>query len=120
MDGGGALQGLAARWECDLATNALRWSPGVFDLFGIPRGTPVERGDIVAMYCDESHEELERLRSEAIAQCGSFTFEARIRRRDGALRWMRVTADVVVQDGRAVRLYGLKEDITHEMARIAA
>ncbi|MEZ0243465.1 MAG: PAS domain-containing protein [Sphingomonas sp.] len=107
---------LAAAWRCDLSDDSLTWTPGVFDLFGIARGTPVDRRDIVAMYDEESRELLDRLRAEAIANCGSFTFEARIKRLDGAMRWMRVTADVAASDGKATHLYGLKQDITDEVA----
>ena len=53
--------------------------------------------------------------ADAIARCGSFTFEAQFRRLDGALRWMRISADVACRDGRATHLYGLKQDITREM-----
>lgn len=108
---------LAASWRCDLSDDSLTWSAGVFDLFGIPPGTKIDRREIVEMYDGESREQLERLRAEAIASCGSFTFEARIHRRDGAMRWMRVTADVAAKDGRATHLYGLKQDITDEMSR---
>ncbi|MCP3730228.1 PAS domain-containing protein [Sphingomonas sp. MG17] len=107
---------LQASWQCDLRDNSLTWSDGVYDLFGLPRGSAVEREDIVAMYLLESREELARLRSVAIAERGSFTFEARIRRPDGELRWMRVTADVVCEDGVARYLYGSKVDVTDEMA----
>jgi PAS domain S-box-containing protein len=106
---------LAASWRCDLSDDSLTWTAGVFDLFGIPQGTKVDRREIVEMYAEESRELLDRLRTEAIATCGSFTFEARIHRRDGAMRWMRVTADVAATGGRATHLYGLKQDITDEM-----
>src|SRR3546814_3977452 len=64
----------------------------------------------------ESRALLDRLRSEAIATCGSFTFEAEIRRPNGTPRWMRVTADIVERNGRATHLYGTKLDITAQMA----
>ena len=106
---------LAAAWRCDLSDESLTWSAGVFDLFGIPQGARVDRLEAVAMYAEESRELLDQLRTEAIATCGSFTFEARIRRRDGQMRWMRVTADVEAKHGRATHLYGMKQDITGEM-----
>ncbi len=108
---------LAAAWSCDLSDDSLTWSAGVFELFGIPQGSKLDRGEIVEMYAEESRELLGRLRAEAIATCGSFTFEARIHRRDGEMRWMRVTADVAAKDGRATHLYGMKQDITGEMPR---
>lgn len=107
------LAPMPAAWECDLSDDSLRWTPGVFAIFGLPPDRPVRREEVVAMYSPESRAELARLRSEAIANCGSFTFEAEIRRPDGEMRWMRVTADVEVRDGRAAYLYGLKQDITH-------
>jgi PAS domain-containing protein len=107
---------LPAAWRCDLADDSLTWSPGVFELFGLPRGSRIDRREVVAMYCGESRDLLERLRTEAIARLRSFTFEARVRRADGALRWMRLTADVAVRGGRATHLYGTKQDITAEMA----
>lgn len=107
---------LPASWECDLTNDALRWSPGVFDLFGIPRGTAVDRHDVLGMYVGESRALLDRLRADAIANCGSFTFDAQIRRPDGALRWIRITADVLCEKGRPVLLYGTKQDVTAEIA----
>lgn len=113
VDDPAVLAPMPAAWECDLSNDALRWTPGVFEIFGLPSDRPVRRDDVVAMYTEESRAELDRLRAEAIATCGSFTFDAEIRRADGEMRWMRVTADVEVRDGKAVFLYGLKQDITH-------
>ncbi len=112
-DGAGVLPPMPAAWECDLKDDTLRWTPGVYELFGIDAGARIDRRAIVEMYTEESRELLGRLRSRAIAECGSFTFEAEIVRPDGTLRWMRVTADIAASNGRATHLYGLKQDITH-------
>lgn len=106
------LEQPAGTWECDLSNDALTWSTPVFELFGIPRGIRIDRRDVVEMYTRESRMLLDRLRREAIAHCGAFTFEAQIRRTDGVLRWMRVSADVVCRGGRPTHLYGIKQDIT--------
>jgi PAS domain S-box-containing protein len=105
----------AGTWQCDLADGALTWSPEVYALFGIAPGARIDRRAAAEMYVDESRDLMERLRAEAIAERGSFTMEAQIRRSDGALRWMRLTADLACRDGRATHLYGTKRDITHEM-----
>ncbi|HVI97733.1 MAG TPA: PAS domain-containing protein [Sphingomonas sp.] len=107
---------LPAAWECALDGDVLRWAPGVYDLFGLPRGCAISRDDIVAMYAPESRALLDQLRRHAIATCGSFTFEAKILRPGGAPRWMRVTADIIARNGSATHLYGTKLDITAEMA----
>ncbi|WP_052507942.1 PAS domain-containing protein [Sphingomonas hengshuiensis] len=105
---------LAGTWQCDLADESLTWSTAVFDLFGIAPGTPLDRRDVLNLYCPESRATLGRLRADAIARRGSFTFEAKIRRPDGDERWMRITADIACRNGRATHLYGLKQDITAE------
>jgi PAS domain-containing protein len=106
------LPALPAAWECDLADDSLRWAPGIFDLFGLPRGVVVKRSDILMQYAPESRAELDRLRSGALATCGSFTFDAEIRLPDGTPRWIRITADVQTNDGHPTHLYGSKQDIT--------
>lgn len=106
---------LQASWQCDLRDDSLTWSDGVYDMFGLPRGSAIERDAIVAMYLPKARAELARLRSAAIAEKGSFTFEAQIRHPDGELRWIRVTADVLCEDGEARYLYGSKIDVTDEM-----
>ena len=107
-----SLPTLPARWRCDLTDDRLTWTPDVFDLFGIDRAMTLDRRAIVEMYDDESRELLERLRSQAIATAGSFTFEAWIVRPSGERRWMQVAADTVVARGRVTHLYGTKRDIT--------
>lgn len=109
-----ALVPLPAAWECDLATETLRWSAGVYALFGFPPGSTVTRDEAVAMYTPESAALLETVRSRAIAEGSSFTIDVTIRRRDGALRRMRLTADVECVGGKPVRLYGTKQDVTDE------
>jgi diguanylate cyclase (GGDEF)-like protein len=110
------LTGMGA-WSCDLSTERLTWTSGVFDLFGLPRDVPVDRKQTLDLYCEESRLALERLRSEAIATRGGFTMEARIIRPDGETRWMRLTAATRVSRHRAVELYGMKQDITADHQR---
>lgn len=107
------LGGVSA-WECDLKTNALTWTNGVFDVFGLPRGTRIRREDTLALYDDESRAELERLRADAIARQHGFTMDAKILRTDGDQRWIRLTASVVSLEGRPTHLYGMKQDVTQE------
>jgi two-component system sensor kinase FixL len=101
-------------WECDLATEALTWTDGVYDLFELPRGAPLERAEIVALYDEESRREMERLRARTIRDGGSFSLDILIRTAKGKERWLRLNADVEQVDGRPVRIFGTKQDITVE------
>jgi len=102
-------------WQCDLATERLRWSQGVWDLFAMERGEEPSRGLTVAHYLPESRIALERLRSKAIAEGGSFRLDAQIIDARGDLRWMRISA-LVDRSGPSARLHGVKQDITAERA----
>lgn len=106
-------------WQCDLATEQLRWSQGVWDLFAMERGEEPARGLTVAHYLPESRIELERLRAKAIASGGSFRMEAKIIDARGDLRWMRISA-LVDRTGPSARLHGVKQDITDERRGAAA
>jgi diguanylate cyclase (GGDEF)-like protein/PAS domain S-box-containing protein len=101
-------------WECDLSSETLTWTDGVYDLFDFARGSTIRRPWTVEMYEDESRREMERLRAEAIRTGRGFAMDARIRTNGGASRWMRLTAEIAYAQGRPARIFGAKQDITHE------
>src|SRR5690349_10770636 len=59
LERGAALAGAGA-WECDLDTNLLTWTDGVFDLFGLPPGERIHREDAIILYDEQSRAEMER------------------------------------------------------------
>lgn len=95
-------------WECNLADNSLTWSGGIYDIFGLPRGLPVSRDEAVSFYSEESRAALEKLRSYAIREGRGFTLDVQIRPAVGGTRWVRIIAAPICQDGKTVRLHGLK------------
>lgn len=101
-------------WECDLDTGELIWTDGVYDLFELPRGGPVDRDTALKLYHEESRLEMERLRAGIIRDGGSFSLDIRVRTARGNERWLRLTADVEREKGRSVRIFGTKQDVTEE------
>lgn len=101
-------------WECDLASETLAWTDGVYDLFDLPRGSRIDRAATKAFYDEASCREMERLRSRAIAERDGFTLDIHITTARGADRWIRITADVECEGDRPVRIFGLKQDVTPE------
>ncbi len=101
-------------WECDLATSRLTWTDGVYDMFELPRGSLVTRELVLALYDPASRREMEELRQQAIDRCSGFSLEVRVRAAGGTPKWIRLTAEVEVEDGAPVRIFGLKQDITQE------
>jgi diguanylate cyclase (GGDEF)-like protein/PAS domain S-box-containing protein len=104
-------------FACDLASERLSWTGGLFDIFGLPSDEPVERQVTIAMYSEISRELLERKRSRAIQTRTGFSLDAQIIRHDGTDRWIRISASVRSTNGRAETLYGMKQDITEDRAR---
>ncbi|MDB5595768.1 MAG: gmr 10 [Hyphomicrobiales bacterium] len=103
-------------WECSLASQALNWTNGVYDMFELPRGALVTRAQTLQFYSDASRQELERVRTQAIKDQSGFTLDAQITTAAGTCRWIRLTASVESEDGVAVRIFGMKQDITAEKA----
>ena len=53
-------------WACELETERLIWTPGVYDIFGYPMGNPLRRANVVNLYIDESRRNMELARAEVI------------------------------------------------------
>ena len=103
-------------WEFDFVTQELTWTDTVYDLFEIPRGTVVKRSDVLKCYDDRSLRELEQLRSEAIKSGSGFVMDMSIRTAKGSERCIRLTADIEQENGKSVRIFGTKQDVTAERA----
>ena len=104
-------------WECDLSTETLQWSGGTYDIFDIPRDSPLVRKQTLPSYPAESLKALETIRSRAIAERNGFNLDAEIITPNGNRRWIRITATVECAGDRPIRLFGIKQDITEERAK---
>jgi PAS domain-containing protein len=99
----------AGWWECELPTNTLSWTTGVYTIFGLPRAARITRGEAVSLYSESSRQVLERLRSFAIDNATGFIMDAQIHPANGEReRWMRLIGAPLVEDGRTIGLYGFK------------
>lgn len=101
-------------WSCTLPDETLSWSDGVYDLFELPRGSLIDRAQTLKMYTPDSRRRMQVLRKQAIETLGDFNFDAEIITTTGKHRWMRITATVDGVNGRARRIFGMKQNITEE------
>lgn len=104
-------------WECDLETERLSWTSGVYDLFHYPIGNPLRRADIVALYVDESRRNMELARAEVISSGRAVMLDTEIRTWRGESRWMRLRINAGQTAGRPT-IFGCKQDITADRAAI--
>lgn len=98
----------AGCWECDLSENDLTWSGGINDIFGLPRGAQATREEALSFYAEHSRAAMERLRAYGIRHKRGFTLDIELRPASGGNRWVRLIAAPICENGRAVRLHGLK------------
>lgn len=101
-------------WSCELPGEQIEWSEGVYELFELPAGSAVARKMILDMYTPQSRAGMEAVRQQAIETGGSMRFDAEIRTASGKTRWIRITGTVDIEDGKAARIFGIKQDITEE------
>jgi diguanylate cyclase (GGDEF)-like protein len=99
-------------WECELATEHLTWTSGVYDIFGYPMGNPLRRASIVNLYADESRRNMELARAEVIRSGCATSLDVEIRTWRGESRWMRLAINAIGEGGRTVCIFGSKQDIT--------
>jgi PAS domain-containing protein len=99
-------------WHCDVSDHdRLTWSEKVYELFGLPAGTPIDRRWAVAQYSEKSKTALERVRSFGLNRDFGFILDAEIMPEGGERRWIRVLAVPILKDGRVAALHGLKRAI---------
>jgi len=101
-------------WECNLADESLVWTDVVYDIFDLPRGAPLDRGETLRCYPEESARQLHKWRSKAIEERSGFSLDTEIVTARGNRRWIRITATVECVDDVPVRIFGMKQDITEE------
>lgn len=101
-------------WECHLANETLSWTDGVYDLFGLQRGSEIYRRETLDLYEERSRREMEQHRGNAIRTGQGFALDCRIRAASGEKRWMRLIVGVGYQHGRPTRIFGSKQDVTAE------
>jgi len=101
-------------WSCTLDDNRLSWTSPAYALFGIPPGEALTRSLAVSLYLPRSRAAMEELRAHAIRHKRGFTLDAQIRRPDGDVRWMRLSALPVLAGKVVERLIGTKQDVTAE------
>ncbi|MDR6633999.1 diguanylate cyclase (GGDEF)-like protein [Phyllobacterium sp. 1468] len=112
-----ARASVAARigvWECSLPDETLHWTDVVFDIFDLPRGSDLDRSQILECYAENTVKELQRRRKRAIEDRSGFEMDAEIITVQGNRRWIRITATVESENDVPVRIFGMKQDITEQ------
>jgi len=107
-------------WELDVPTNRLQSSDRFNTIFGYEGSRQLARQE----WLDHFHPDDLLMRDEAprtAMKTGKLSYEARIIRKDGALRWIQVQGKVFYNDKREpMRLVGTLKDVTEHREMIGA
>jgi PAS domain S-box-containing protein len=112
-----AVAGLGS-WDYDLTTKYMRWSQGMYHLFGLPVGSPIEPSHYLAAVVEDDRPRAEQLVRQLVAGRG---FEETLRLRvHGQVKTVRMKA-VILRDeaSQPVRILGVDVDIS-ELQRLEA
>jgi PAS domain S-box-containing protein len=101
-------------WEYDVENDTIFWTPQNYKIFGIPAGTKVTSGQVMALVHPEDQESLNKKWWDTLTG-KPYDIELRIVV-DGKIKWIRDKAKLIYNDkGDVVRLIGITQDITYRI-----
>ncbi|MFC6722646.1 PAS domain S-box protein [Halobacteriaceae bacterium SHR40] len=104
-------------WEIDTETMDVFWSKPLFDLLGIYADEEPPLDKALDVYHKDDRPIVEEAVETALESGEPFDVEARFRRPDGEIRWLRVQGTPTIEDGEVVTLRGTVHDITERKER---
>jgi PAS domain S-box-containing protein len=114
--------GRVGSWELDLTTQAVTWSAGLFDIYGVD---PTSFDGTLDASLDGLHADDVASVQAAVEACSRTGYPLRVRYRltrqtDGALRWFDARGQAIRKDGRLIRITGVVADVTEQVQADAA
>ena len=103
-------------WEWMTDTGELSWSDGMYDIHEMPRGSEVTPDQIHGLYPETARADMQKLMADHTSGGKPYVFEGPMLTAKGHQRWIRLTGDVERENGKVVRRFGVKQDITSQKA----
>lgn len=102
-------------WELTLDPIAIKWSPQVCRIHGVPVGHQPDLTTAIEYYTPEWRPTIEEAVRQGMEEHRAWDMEAQMRRADGRLIWVRAIGEPDVVNGVCVRLWGTLQDITESV-----
>ncbi|MBK0379057.1 PAS domain-containing protein [Mucilaginibacter segetis] len=103
-------------WEVDIEKGELNWSDELRDIFEFEEKQLPDLAHSFNFFKGENREAVEKAVNYAIENCKAFDIEVKAITAKGNEKWVRVTGDVEVKDGKCTRIFGATQDIDHRKA----
>jgi len=100
-------------WEWTLADDRIGWSEELFHIYGLDPLAEVSGGSYLEQVHPDDREVVRETVARSLGDSKPFSFEHRVVRGDGAVRWVHARGRVIVDAaGVPVRMVGTSQDIT--------
>lgn len=103
-------------WDWTVESGTLSWDDNMYDLYGIPRGTPVTYDDWKSAVHEDDIAEADAIVQAASANGASYTTTFRLRPSSRGVRHIRSSGrSFLDHDGNPIRMIGVNFDVTAEV-----
>lgn len=100
-------------WEYDLISESIRWTPEVYNIYGLEEGNgDVDLKQAMSYYDAEDREKLEAMIAKAIDDGEPYDLELKLFSADKKEKWVRTTCKPIRVYDRTVKLFGTIQDIS--------
>jgi diguanylate cyclase (GGDEF)-like protein len=101
-------------WERDVDSETITWSAGMYALHEMDPAETMTLTNLMDCYPEADAQRLQALIDRSVTHNEPFWYEGRMITAKGNERWVRMAADVELRDGKPLRRFGMKQDITDE------
>ncbi|PHQ66663.1 MAG: hypothetical protein COB93_11725 [Sneathiella sp.] len=112
LDDVGSLETIGG-WELDVINKKLRWSTTMHHIHEVPEGYVPSREGSTKFYSGKARQTLHQAVNDAIETGEGWDLELPMITAKGRHKWVRLRGQSILKDGKAVRLFGAYQDITH-------
>lgn len=99
-------------WEIDLRSQQVYWSELVYRLHDLPVGTPISLADALQFYPEHERARIQEMVGITMRGEAPLSFEADFVTARGRKRRLRALAEIETEQGAAVRVVGIVQDVT--------
>ncbi len=100
-------------WSWDVASDRVGWSDELHRIYGVDAATaPLTYATFLQAVHPDDRKRVDDAVRDAYHSGEPFSFEHRVVRPDGTVRWVHGRGRVVMSDGKPARMYGTSQDIT--------
>jgi PAS domain S-box-containing protein len=101
-------------WEVDLDKMDLKWSSEVYRMHEMDVTTGIDLRSAIDFYTPDSRPVIQDAIDKALATGESYHVELPMITAKGNLIWVRSSGNVITENGKRVRMYGIFQDITEQ------